>query len=617
MAKHYRVKGKSRLTTRETGEPDYKWLRTISQIGALVNDWARRGDLVVYGGDDSAEGEAIAAYYADISEIEINLREAFGAIGDPEEIGDIRELDTQRTYPMVTGVLFHEALHARHTNWDTDQLAETLDNSEGQAFMLLEESRIEAKGMREKPELRQFLRTSALDHALQEATPDNLAKLGSDTWAVANLLGLSVARHDSGVLAREDVANIYRMGESVLGAELLNNLRAVWREFQTLGVPQVERAIELAKVWVALLREADPEGEPDSGNAFAEPQEGEGEGKGEGSPQPSEAVQKMLDEMEKSAESSQSSAEREMAEQKQQQDWSDIAKQRAEQAKNRNQKREQAKKTFDKSHSESGSGSGSRIEERRNPTGAERASAVSIAKSLEKAKYRERSVHTRKTQAPMGKLVMRNAIQNKAMEANGLRGDLPSWKSKTRKHTDDPTLTLGVMVDISGSMSSAMESMGQTAWIMSEAGRRIQAKTAMVYYGSGVFPTLRVGQRLDQVTIYTAPDGTEKFGEAWEALDGELGLTYGDGVRMLVIVSDGYYTPAQQEKCVTALRECKQNGVAVLWLVPKECYGHPAKNLTAQAGWGVVADELDVSQIATLVGKTASESLSRVESMSA
>ena len=137
MAKHYRVKGKSRLTTRETSETDYKWLRTISQIGALVNDWARRGDLVVYGGDDSAEGEAIAAYYADISEIEINLREAFGAIGDPEEIGDIRELDTQRTYPMVTGVLFHEALHARHTNWDTDQLAEALDNSEGQALSLI------------------------------------------------------------------------------------------------------------------------------------------------------------------------------------------------------------------------------------------------------------------------------------------------------------------------------------------------------------------------------------------------------------------------------------------------------------------------------------------------
>jgi hypothetical protein len=197
----------------------------------------------------------------------------------------------------------------------------------------------------------------------------------------------------------------------------------------------------------------------------------------------------------------------------------------------------------------------------------------------------------------------------------GKRGELPAWKSKSRKHTDDPTLTLGVMVDISGSMSSAMEAMGQTAWIMGEAGRRIQARTAMVYYGSGVFPTLRVGQRLDQVTTYSAPDGTEKFGEAWSAIDGELGLTFGDGVRMLVIVSDGYYTPTEQENCVRALRECKQNGVAVLWLVPKSCYSHPAENLTKQASWGVVVGELDVAQIASVVGKSASQALASVDSM--
>jgi hypothetical protein len=194
----------------------------------------------------------------------------------------------------------------------------------------------------------------------------------------------------------------------------------------------------------------------------------------------------------------------------------------------------------------------------------------------------------------------------------GKRGDLPAWKSKTRKHTDDPTLRLGVMVDISGSMGSAMESMGQTAWIMSEAGRRIQAETAMIYYGSGIFPTLKRGQRLSEVTIYTAPDGTEKFAEAFEALDGELGLTFGDGVRMLVIVSDGNYTPTQTERAKQILRECKQNGVAVLWITPKACYGYGAKQIIASSAWGVHLDDLDTAQIATLVGKSASEALAKV-----
>ena len=609
---HYKVKGKSRLVTR-TGEQDYTWLRPISQIGKFVNDLARRGDLVVYGGDDSAEGQAIAAYYADISEIEINLKNAFGSVTSAEEIGDINDPATQREFPKVTGILFHEALHARHTNWDTDYLASQLDNTEGQAFMLLEESRIEAKGVKEKPEFRPYLRSSALEEALGEVSEESLSGM-SDTWAVANLLGLSLARLDSGVLAPSDVGNIYKTAIATIGEDLLGELRKVWVEFQTLGVPQVERAIELAKKWVELLREADPEGEPNSGNAFEESEESEEGEQGEGSGV-SEAVREMLEAMEDSAEASSQSAQQEISEQKQQQDWSEQAKQRAEEAKNRNQKREQAKKTFDKSHNESGSGSSSRVQERRTPTGSERASAVQIAKALDKAKYRERSVHIRKTHAPSGKLVMRNAIQNKAMESMGKRAELPAWKSKSRKHTDDPTLSLGVMVDISGSMSSAMEAMGQTAWIMGEAGRRIQAKTAMVYYGSGVFPTLRVGQRLDQVTTYSAPDGTEKFGEAWSAIDGELGLTFGNGVRMLVIVSDGYYTPKEQDNCVTALRECKQNGVAVLWLVPKECYSSPAEALVRQAGHGLVVGELDVAQIASVVGKSASQALASVDTM--
>lgn len=234
---------------------------------------------------------------------------------------------------------------------------------------------------------------------------------------------------------------------------------------------------------------------------------------------------------------------------------------------------------------------------------------------MEKAKYRERSVHVRKTQIPQGKFIARNAIQNKAVETMGRRGELPTWKSKTRKHTDDPTLRLGVMVDISGSMTSAMESMGQTAWIMSEAGRRIQAETAMIYYGSGIFPTLKRGQRLNEVSIYTAPDNTEKFGEAFDALDGELGLTFGDGVRILVIVSDGNYTPKQSEWAVRILRECKQNGVAVLWITPKDCMSYGAKGILSESAWGVHLDKLDTTEIATLVGKSASEALAKVGSL--
>ena len=613
---HYKAKGKSRLTTRTT-TTNPEWLRVCSQIGRFVNDLSWRSDLVVYGGDDSAEGQAVAAFYSEIAEIEVNLTKAFGEFTPAEFVGDIRDKATQYEFPMATGILFHEALHARHTNWNIATLQDSLEPIEAKIFMLLEESRIEARGVKERPELRNFLRTSALEMALEEVNEQTLGNLAGDIWNTAHLAGLSISRVDSGVLEVADISDIYREVVSILGQDLFDELRKVWIEFQSLGVPQIERAIELAKKWVELLRQADPEGEPQAGS-FGDPfEESEGEGDSEsGEGEMSDTMKKLASKLSQSATNAEMNASDSLEQQQTQDKWAEESKARQSEAKKNSERKQQAKEVFHKQHNaESGNGSNSRISERRQPTGAERASAVQIAKSLEKAKYRERSVHTRKSQVPQGKLITRNAIQNKAVESMGMRGELPTWKSKVRKHTDDPTLRLGVMVDISGSMGSAMNAMGTTAWVMSEAGRRIQAKTAMVYYGSGVFPTLRVGQRMDEVVIYTAPDGTEKFGEAFEALDGELGLTFGDGVRLLVIVSDGQYTPAQQERTVRALTECKQNGVAVLWITPKECYGRQARYLIDQAGWGVHLDGLETDQIATMVGKTASEALGKVGSL--
>lgn len=609
---HYKVKTSSRLRSRKQNNSP-EWLKVGASLTKLVNLWSERSDLVVYGGADSAEGKAPAAYYADISEIEVNLPEVFGKT-QPESIGDFMDRDTQLEYPMFTGIMYHESLHACFTDWDIPALADQLDENESHAFMMLEESRIEAKGVIERPQLKQFLRASALEMALEDVTTASLATMQGDVWQVANLVGLSLARVDSGVLEDSDVAEIYEIAVEVLGEELLEALQDVWVAFQSLSTRQVSQGVALAKKWVELLRQADPEGEPQRGEgegAFDEQDEQGEQGEQSGNSQ-SKLSDKIRKALEDSATRTEMDANDQLENQQTSQEMSEVAKQRAEEAKKRNQKKDEAKRIFDKHHNEKGSGSNSRLQERRVPTGAERASAVSIAKSLEKAKYRERSVHIRKTQMPQGKLVARNLIQNRAMESMGKRGELPAWKQKVRKHTDEPNLTLGVMVDISGSMSSAMEAMGSTAWILSEAGRRIQAKTAMVYYGSGVFPTLRVGQRLDQVSVYSASDYTEKFGQAWRALDGELGLTYSDGVRILVIVSDGHYTPHEEERCVQALEECRQNGVAVLWLVPKSSHSYQAKNLTARARWGVVADELDVAQIASVVGRTAIEAIGKV-----
>lgn len=607
---HYGHSKNSRLRTRDkSSKPE--WLRTCSEIGMVANNWAVRSDLVVYAGDDSAEGKAVAAYYSDISEIEVNIAGAFGTATTPEMIGNFTKRNTQFEFPNATGVIYHEALHARHTAWNTTYLASLLDPNEQKAFMLLEESRIEKRGVIERPENLLFLRSSALHLALEDADPETLSAMG-DVWQGAFVAGLSLARYDAGILEADDVAELYKALMPVLGNDLYKELRRIWTEFQNLNVSQADKGADLAKEWVALLRQADPEGEPEMGEGvMAEPSEGES-GESESKSKGSGAMSKALEELEKSATETELNTSDDLADQERNEKWQDEAKARQEQTKNQAQRKNASAKVFDKTNDPKGSGSGSKIQEKRSPTSNERASAVKIGQMLDKAKYRERSLHETKSVLPEGRLKARVAVQNAAIRSMGLHETQPAWRKKVRKHTDDPTLRLGVMVDISGSMGSAMEAMATTAWVLGEAGHRIQAKTAMVYYGSGVFPTLRVGQRLAEVSVYTAPDGTEKFDEAWDALDGELRLTGNDGVRMLVIVSDGNYTYSQSVSAVEALTECKRNGVAVLWITPKACQPSGAVSIIAQAAWGVHLTEMDTDQIAMSVGKSATDALNRV-----
>ena len=611
---HYGHSKNSRLRTRDkSSKPE--WLRTCSEIGLVANNWAIRSDLVVYAGDDSAEGKAVAAYYSDISEIEVSIAGAFGTATTPEMVGNFTKRETQYEFANATGVIYHEALHARFTAWDTNYLASLLDANEQRAFMLLEESRIEKRGVIERPENRLFLRSSALYLALEDADPETLATMG-DVWQSAFVSALSLARYDAGVLDADDVRELYTSLTSILGMELYRELRKIWVEFQSLNVSQADRGAELAKEWVALLRQADPEGEPEMGEGvMAEPSEGS-ESKEAGSKESkgSGAMSKALEELEKSATETELNTSEELSDQEKQEKWQDEAKARQEQSKSNDQKRKMTAKVFDKTTDPMGSGSSSRLQEKRSPTSNERASAVKIGQMLDKAKYRERSLHETKSVLPEGRLKARVAVQNAALKSMGIHPNQPAWRKKVRKHTDDPTLRLGVMVDISGSMSSAMEAMATTAWVMGEAGHRIQAKTAMVYYGSGVFPTLRVGQRLADVSVYSAPDGTEKFDEAWQALDGEVRLTSNDGVRMLVIVSDGNYTYSQSQSAVEALTECKRNGVAVLWLTPKGCQPSGARSIIGQAAWGVHLTEMNTDEIAMSVGKAATDALNRVGS---
>lgn len=530
-----------------------EWLAVGSKIGQQANKWAHRDDLVAYVGDSAGVGKGAPAIFNPRSaEIEVNIPIAFGHV-TPEQVGDMTDRDQQFEFLKASGAIFHEAMHARFTTWDLAKAASELKPRACEALHLLEESRIEGLGVRIMPQNRSFLRACALEIVLGDIKEGALDKMSS-TRQAAHMLALTYARVDAGVLEMSDIEPVTEVIKRVLPTDMVADLSKVWREFHTLRADfDVERMYELAIEWDRIVTDRVEEN-------------GESEGSGEMSEAMKQFIEEMSEALEEAVGSASISAVAEAGEQQTKEEYQQSVADSRSKSEEMKEHKGKASEVFGKNSTPTKAGSRSELRESRLPTSEERVSAVQLSQALEKAKYRDRIRIETASATPPGRMRSRALVQGEAYRERGLMVETTPFNHVQRKHTEDPNLTVGVMVDISGSMSSAMNPMASAAWILSEAGKRIQARTAMVYYGNGVFPTLKAGQHLDKVNVYTATDGTERFGLAFEALDGSLNLLHGSGARLLVIVSDGQYTQEERKNAERWIARCQSAGVGVMWI---------------------------------------------------
>ena len=566
------------------------WLGVGYEITQLVNAWSDRTDLVALLGTEAGKG-APACFLPALAEIEVNTKEAFGEITTPSMIDDLTKRKNQYEFAKAVGAIRHEAYHAKFSAWDIPLAGKTLKQDEFEALMLLEEGRIEAWGIKTHPDAKVFLRASAMGLIIDEAK--EVFSEQSTIRSASSLVGLCHARIIAGSLDELQAFDLLDKVNGILGSDLVMKLKEIIYQFQDHAIhTDISACYPLAIEWAKLVREKAEE-------AGEQPTKEEQEAFGE-------MMKELLGEM---SESISISNANELSDQKSSEDMKESATAKANTSKEQKKNEEIARQVFSQSSGPGESATRSKLVEKRSPNGQERNSAVKIAKALERAKYRERGAIEIGSIVPPGKLNTRKIIQAKALEQKGIFTQPKAFSKKVRKHTDEPELSVGVMVDISGSMASAMNPMASTAWIMSEAVRRVQGRCAMVYYGSDVFPTLKAGQRLKDVNVYSAPDGTEKFDRAFRALDGALNLLNGQGARLLVVVSDGHYTNDEMESAKAWVARCSKNGVAVLWL-PIGDNGATAKHICAGANAQVVENITDPSVSAQIIGKNAEKVLS-------
>ena len=569
-----------------------EWLGVGRDIGQLANKWSLRDDLVAYVGP-GAGGPAPACYNPTTAEVEVNVDVAFGKGVTPLEIGDISNRSTQYEFPKATGAIIHEAFHARFSGWSMPKAYEELKNDEYKALILLEESRIECQGVIANPKARAFLRACAMEIVIGD-TKD--MENETQTQSLTNLVGLVHARIDAGILDEHEVKDVTTIIEKQLGLDVVSKLREVVRKAQLHdNHKDATELYPLAKEWAKIVRDTAKE----RGDENA----------GEGMKMPKELLKAIMGALGEASGSVELNNFGELAEQEQSEDWKEEVKAKASEANEQKENEVVAQKVFSKSSGPGQSDTNSTLIESREPTFEELRASLIIGEALEKAKYRERDELQVSSIVPPGRLRSRAIVQNTAYRARGQMAQAKPFRRTVRKHTDEPTLNVGVMVDISGSMGSAMNPMATTAWVMSEAVNRIQGNCAMVYYGNDVFPTLSAGQRLSKVNVYSASDGTEKFQKAFQALDGSLNLLHGTGARLLVIVSDGEYTPEENKRAREVMEKCKASGVAVLWLPFDE--GRSAKDIGGDYA-EIVLNINQPAETAEVIGKSAQAVMTRI-----
>lgn len=592
-------------TPTSTDTRDDRWLTLSSQITRLVNTTAGRYDLIAYAGDDAAKtnsGELLAPalFYPLTAIIEVNTEHCFK--GYTPETVDISTRAGQLRSPAGMGAIFHEAYHARFTTWDMSAAHKEVGPKYYPALMNLEETRMEALAVIDDPDIRIFLRACALEIAIGDMDLKVMASL-STTRQAAHTVALTLARVSAGVLKSGDVTAIRKVLTATLGRELLSKLRKIWVEFQSIDdMKNVNRMYELAREWTDLVEaaaEAKGEPEPGSGMMFTG------------------SLEDLIEALTQDAGSVGTGVEVEVNQEMMQAAWDAIDKKKKAEIKARMDSRTKAESVFGHSSGKVSGRTSSVLKTRRPASSAERVAANTIARELARSKYRDRVRVVSSSVVPPGRLRGGAVLQQAAMRSQGQRTLAEPWRRVQHQNTEDPSLTVGVMVDISGSMGGAMESMAVTAWVLSEAVRRVQGTAAMVYYGDSVFPTLRPGQHLDQVEVYTADDGSEDFNTGFMALDGQLNLLYGRGARLLVVVSDGEYGGHGQAAAAHKwLAQCEKMGVAVLWLGHgSQRYGHTrqkAQDYTDTTNAVYLRADGNVISDAYRIGRLAAQALTRI-----
>ncbi|MGA8113917.1 MAG: VWA domain-containing protein [Actinocatenispora sp.] len=532
---------------------DAGWLRLSAALTDQIPAVAGRADLIVMCEPGAGHG-APACLIREQATIEIDgtyLDTTLSTI-------DVDDPDARDQFPVLWGLLVHEAAHAQHTCWDIAG-----GTAAAEAATLLEESRIEAAQIRRRPTDRPWLRAASTTILLAEVpNTDN-------RWTAATAAALVLGRADAGILEPDEVQPVRDAVTGILGQPVLDQLADICHQAHHTDDFDTDTMLDLGARWCTVLGLTLHE-MTQSPSTTSQPSDPNTTGTGAGGGSTAGGVLRQ--------------AARQVAvaitdhdtNQPHQADGRSPAQQRAaaRRAETRAQTRatEAATTVFSTPNGVTRRGRPRRDQpspRTRPATDTERAAARQLARALRAAAHRDPTEIVATASTPPGRLQARAALTADAQRAAGQQPTAQPWRRTQRLRHPNPPIHVGICVDVSPSVKEFAEPIASAAWISAQATAWAHGTSATITFGHYVTPVVKPGQPPTHVRLFDIENDTAGFPLAVDALDAALDLTNPRaGARLLVVVSDGVFRTNETATGQHQLNRLLTAGCAVLWLAP-------------------------------------------------
>lgn len=505
-----------------------------TQLGARLTDWIdtltpRRDVLVSVAPHDPASLRPAGVFNHKTARITVDATQAMPGRPDPDRI-DLRDERDRARFPILTGVLAHEVGHATHT-----ARRRGLSGPVAEWAALLEEPRMEGRVAVGNPQARRWLQASAM-HLLGQVDPGTSGE-------AARTLVLLGGRILAGVLDEDSLPDL----DAALAPWLSVEQIAVIAEQTDRAVSAADgdiATIEAAAEKIASLFQAPPDtDDPDAGDDGCTARHGGLPGSG-----PLAAALTVL-----SVE-----VARELRAAAGVADPSPVARvARAAAAAHTAQTRADHRAARELAHS---------VEQRR-PDPTEHRQAIVLARRLAKAATRAVDVVRTPAATPPGRLRTSQLVRRQGQIHARVRPTATPWETTRRRTVDSPRLTVGIALDISGSMDAYAAPTAVAAWAVGRAVRQIGGQVATVTWNhtASLLPIKASGA---SVPVPEICGGSTGLPAALRVLERELVLDRERGARMVVVVTDGDLPNVDQVRAEA--ERLVADGVRVLWLTTRD-----------------------------------------------